>query len=163
VNDGPMGTEIERKFLVAAVPSPDLLGSGARLRQGYLALDGAVEVRLRTTGDTTVLTVKAGAGLERAEVEVPLPGGDADDLWPHAAARSLEKVRHRIALPGGLVAELDRYEGSLAGLATVEVELPSVEAAERFEPPPWFGRELTGEPGWSNAELAQHGAPGGPP
>lgn len=154
-----MGTEIERKFLVAAVPSPDELGPGVRLRQGYLALDEQVEVRMRTAGDATVLTIKAGKGLARTEVELPLAGGDASDLWPHATARSLEKVRHRLDLGAGLTAELDLYEGRLAGLATVEVELPSEEAAARFAPPPWFGREVTGEPGWSNADLARHGPP----
>ncbi len=43
-----------------------------------------------------------------------------------------------------MVAELDRYEGRLAGLAVVEVEFPDREAAERFVPPAWFGDELTG-------------------
>ena len=54
----------------------------------------------------------------------------------------------------------DRYEGALEGLVTVEVEFPTEEEAARFEPPGWFGRELTGEPGWSNAALARHGRPG---
>jgi adenylate cyclase len=154
-----MGTEIERKFLVAAIPSPEELGPGVRLRQGYLALDDQVEVRMRSAGDATLLTIKAGRGLTRTEVELPLDGASADVLWPHAAARSLEKVRHRIDLDAGLTAELDLYEDALAGLATVEVELPSEEAAAWFTPPPWFGREVTGEPGWSNADLASHGPP----
>ncbi len=154
-----MSTEIERKFLVEDVPPAPVLGPGARLRQGYLALDEQVEVRMRTAGGATVLTVKAGRGLQRTEVELPLPTGEAEDLWPHAEARSIDKVRHRVALPDGTVAEVDLYEGALAGLATVEVELPSLEAAAAFEPPPWFGREVTGEPGWSNAELARHGVP----
>lgn len=154
-----MGTEIERKFLVAAVPSPEALGPGVRLRQGYLALDEQVEVRMRTGDDATLLTIKAGRGLTRTEVELPLDGAAADDLWPHAAARSLEKVRYRLDLGHGLTAELDRYEGALAGLVTVEVELPTEDAAARFTAPAWFGRELTGEAGWSNAELARHGPP----
>lgn len=154
-----MGTEIERKFLVADVPSPDELGPGLRLRQGYLALDEQVEVRMRTAGDATLLTIKAGRGLARTEVELPLERAAASDLWPHAAARSLEKVRHRIDLGEGLTAELDLYEGALTGLTTVEVELPTEDAATRFAPPPWFGREVTGEPGWSNADLARHGPP----
>ncbi len=154
-----MGTEVERKFLVADVPAPDRLGPGARLRQGYLALDEQVEVRMRTAGDATVLTVKAGRGIARTEVEVPIDKAAAEDLWPHATARSLEKVRFRIDLGDGLTAELDLYEGPLAGLTTVEVELPSEGAAARFVPPPWFGREVTGEAGWSNAELARHGPP----
>lgn len=157
-----MGTEIERKFLVAAVPSPEALGPGVRLRQGYLALDEQVEVRMRTAGDATLLTIKAGRGLTRTEVELPLDDAAARDLWPHAAPRSLEKVRHRVDLDDGHTAELDLYEGALSGLATVEVELPSEDAAGRFAPPAWFGREVTGDPGWSNADLARHGPPASP-
>jgi CYTH domain-containing protein len=154
-----MASEIERKFLVAAVPSEAVLGPGRMLRQGYLAEEGAVEVRLRFADGEAVLTVKAGGGLTRTEVEVPLDAGAAEVLWPHTEGRRVEKVRHRVPLDDGAVAELDRYRGPLEGLVTVEVEFPTEGAAERFVPPAWFGRELTGEPGWSNAALARHGRP----
>lgn len=154
-----MAREIERKFLVVGEPDGDAVLGSKRLRQGYLAVDGAVEIRLRETDDITTMTVKAGRGLDRTEVEMQLDGADADDLWPHATPRSLEKVRSRVRLNGELTAELDLYEGGLAGLRVVEVEFPDLESAEAFAPPAWFGRELTGEPGWSNAELAAHGSP----
>jgi len=67
-HDEVVASEIERKFLVPAVPSSLELGSGARLRQGYLAIDGPVEVRIRRTDDAASFTVKAGAGLSRTEV-----------------------------------------------------------------------------------------------
>jgi CYTH domain-containing protein len=148
--------EIERKFLVAEVP--DEVGEGAPLRQAYVAVDGGVEVRVRSDGTGHVLTVKGGRGLERAEVEVVLDAAAFAELWALAGDRHLEKTRHRIAL-GELTAELDLYAGGLAGLAVVEVEFPNRMAAEAFDPPAWFGRELTGRPGWSNAELATAGAP----
>ena len=154
-----MAREVERKFLVAAAPEPDAILGHTRLRQGYLAVDGGVEVRLRAADGATTLTVKAGAGLSRTEVEVRLDRSAADELWPHSAARSLRKVRSRVSLPDGLVAELDVYEGALAGLQTVEVEFPDAESAAAFSPPAWFGRELTGEPGWANAQLASEGSP----
>jgi CYTH domain-containing protein len=59
------------------------------------------------------------------------------------------------------VAEVDLFDGDLDGLAVVEVEFPDAGAAAAFEPPPWFGRELTGEGGWSNADLARFGRPPG--
>ena len=158
-HDGPMVSEIERKFLVPEAPEPAGLGLGARLRQGYLAVDGAVEVRLRLTDGAATLTVKAGTGLHRTEVEVPLDPAEADELWPHTEARRVEKVRHRVPLSGPLVAEVDLYEGDLAGLCTVEVELPSEAAAISFTPPSWFGEELTGQKAWSNAALALDGRP----
>jgi CYTH domain-containing protein len=156
---GGMASEIERKFLAASMPDEQELAPGRRLRQGYLAEEGVVEVRLRWTGDATTLTVKAGSGLHRTEVDVPIDPGEAEALWPHTDGRRLEKVRHEVALADGVVAELDRYEGDLEGLVTVEVEFPSEAEAARFDPPDWFGRELTGEPGWSNAALARHGRP----
>ena len=39
--------EVERKFLVAAVPPGIAWDDALDLRQGYLALDGDTEVRLR--------------------------------------------------------------------------------------------------------------------
>jgi adenylate cyclase len=154
-----MAREIERKFLVAGEPEHESVLGSKSLRQGYLAVDGAVEIRLRETDGATTMTVKAGKGLSRTEVELRLDTDDAADLWPHAEPRSLTKVRARVQLGGDLIAELDVYEGGLTGLRTVEVEFADPETAEAFSPPTWFGRELTGEAGWSNAELAAHGSP----
>jgi CYTH domain-containing protein len=149
--------EIERKFRVARTPGG--LGDGARLRQAYVAVDGGVEVRVRSDGAAHVLTVKSGAGLERGEVEVPVGAAEFDELWAMAGDHHLEKTRHRIDL-GGLTAELDLYGGALAGLAVVEVEFPTRAEAEAFAPPDWFGDEVTGDPAWSNAALARGGRPG---
>jgi adenylate cyclase len=154
-----MASEIERKFLVPAVPSSLELGSGARLAQGYLAIDGAVEVRLRRSDDAAVVTVKAGTGLTRTEVELAVTAAEAEELWPSTEGRRIEKVRFRVPLATGEVLELDVYEGPLAGLVTAEVEFPSAEAAAAFAAPDWCARDLTGEPGWSNASLAVRGRP----
>ena len=148
--------EVERKFRVASVP--DDVGAGAALRQGYLAIDGDVEVRVRDEDGACTLTVKGGAGLERAEVETAIDADQFAELWPLAGDRTIEKVRHRLPL-GDVTAELDLYHGRLDGLAVVEVEFPDRGAAESFSPPSWFGEELTGRKGWSNASLARHGAP----
>lgn len=154
-----MAEEIERKFLVPdAVVVPES-GGGQRLRQGYVAIDGTVTVRLRLGDGPPRLTVKAGSGLTRIEVEVAVSDTDADALWPTTAGRRIDKTRHRLPLGHGAIAELDVYEGELAGLRTVEVEFPDAATAEAFVAPPWFGQELTGRPGWSNAELALRGIP----
>ena len=157
-HDGAMGTEIERKFRVDQVPDIDA-DHGDRLRQGYVAVDGAAEVRIRIAGSGATLTVKSGSGLSRTEVEIAVDEDQAVALWSLSEGRRVEKTRHRLPLDGGLVAELDRYEDALAGLCTVEVEFPTEAAAHAFAPPAWFGEELTGHQGWSNAALAVHGIP----
>lgn len=65
------GREIERKFLVSALP--DDRGPGTRILQGYLPLASeGTELRVRRKGDETLLTVKRGRGLDRGEQEVAI-------------------------------------------------------------------------------------------
>ena len=154
-----MTREIERKFLVAAVPDSVELGPGDDVRQGYLAVDGDVEVRIRRTALGAVVTIKGGAGLSRTEVELPVGEEDADALWEHTKGRRIEKLRHRVLLVGGTLAEVDVFAGALAGLCVAEVEFSDEDVALAFIPPDWFARELTGVPGWSNSALAVHGTP----
>lgn len=153
--------EIERKFILAEAPNAQRLGPGVHIRQGYLAEEGTVEVRIRITPANATLTVKAGTGLSRTEVDVAISIEQANALWPHTARGRIVKTRHRVMLddPLGHVAEVDVYGGALAGLCVTEVEFSSETDAAAFAPPVWFGREVTGEPGWSNAALARHGRP----
>ena len=148
-----MAVEIERKFTVASLSGLHL-GAGTAIRQGYLAEEGDVEVRVRITPERAALTVKAGVGLRRTEVERELDIDEAEALWPHTEGRRLEKVRYRVAL-AEVVAEVDVYGGALDGLVVVEVEFGSEDAAAAFVPPPWFGEEVTALGGWKNADLAR--------
>lgn len=166
--------EIERKFILPDVPTAERLGPGTHIRQGYLAEDDPVEVRVRITDVAAKLTVKAGTGLSRTEVDITISAEDAEALWPHTVGRRVDKIRHRVTLDAGPdatrdatsdagaaqhVAEVDIYSGTLAGLRVAEVEFSSETDAESFDPPDWFGPELTGDPRWSNAALARQGRP----
>ena len=162
----PQRREIERKFLVPVLPAGLLAAHPAEpFVQGYLTAgeEGApAEVRVRRRGDrAAVLTVKsAGGGVSRVEVELPLTTEDFAALWPLTAGRRLEKTRHRVPGPApGLVIEVDVYAGTLAGLVVAEVEFPDLAAAARFQPPPWFGREVTDDAAFRNAALARAGRP----
>ncbi len=156
-----MSVEVERAFVAPHPPARANLGAGRRMRQGYVAREAEVEVRLRITEDDARLTVKAGRGLVRTEVELPLDAGQADALWDHTAGRRLVKTRYRVPV-GDHTAEVDIYEEDLAGLCRIEVEFASAAAAGAFQPPDWFGVEVTDDPRWSNASLARHGRPDGP-
>jgi len=157
---GFVTTEIERKFILSTDPPPGHT-PGVHLRQGYLAEQDGVEVRIRIAGADATLTVKAGTGVSRTEVEVAVSVEQAEALWPYTVGRRIDKTRSRVVLddPLGVVAEVDVYAGALTGLCVVEVEFNSESDAAAFDPPAWFGRELTGQPGWSNASLARNGRP----
>jgi adenylate cyclase len=155
-----MADEIERKFLLDRLPAEIRRAPAVKLRQGYLALDGDTEVRVRLEDGDAVLTVKHGAGRTRVEVELELSDEQAEALWPVGEGRRVEKSRRRVQ-HGELVIEVDEYVGELAGLLVAEVEFPDAGAAERFEPPAWFGREVTGESAYKNQSLACHGRPTG--
>lgn len=150
-------TEIERAFQVRSVPTT--LGPGTPIEQHYIAIDVDVTVRVRRAGAAHWLTVKGGRGRERTEVEMPIDAAQFDVLAALSGGRSIEKQRHHIELDDGLVAEFDRFGGTLAGLDLVEVEFANREEADSFRAPDWFGAELTDVAGWSNAELATIGRP----
>jgi adenylate cyclase len=148
--------EIERRFLVAA--TPDALPTPRRIEQAYLTTE-PIAVRVRRVDDQHILTIKGGSGLERLEIERDLDADEFQALWDVGTELRISKRRYRIDLADGAVAELDLYDGDLSGRSIVEVEFPSVEAAERFDPPGWFGTEVTNDVRYSNAELARSGWP----
>ncbi len=147
--------ERERTFLVGEHPS--LNGSGCCIRQGYIAIDRRVAVRVREQSEIgATLTIKAGAGASRTEIEWPIEQAQFDALWPLAEGRRVEKTRHRVPV-GEHVAEVDVFAGSLDGLWLIDVEFASDEALAAFDPPAWFGPEVTDDLRYSNAHLAVYG------
>ncbi len=152
-----MSIETERKFLIDALPEFGL-PDPKRIEQGYLVTHAgphALEVRVRKIDkESAVLTVKAGAGLSRPEIEVTIDSAAADALWPFTEGCRIMKRRFALYLPDGNRVDLDIYEGKHAGLMTAETEFASETEAAKFQPPQWFGREITGDPTFSNAALA---------
>jgi adenylate cyclase len=151
------GHEIERKFLVSAIP--DIRGPGTRILQGYLPLASEdTELRVRRKGDDTVLTVKRGHGLDRGEQEVAISAEVFETLWPLTEGRRIEKTRYELP-HGDATIELDEFGGELEGLLVAEVEFDSLRASELFEEPEWLGREVTSDPAYANRMLAERGRP----
>jgi CYTH domain-containing protein len=127
--------------------------------QGYLAIDSnGAEVRLRKIGDRCYETHKSAGRLQRRELEIELNRDQFDTLWPGTEGRRIEKIRYRID-EGGQKIELNLFRGDLEGLVLAEVEFPSREKSEEFEPPNWFGEEVTEDSRYKNQNLAQKGAP----
>jgi adenylate cyclase len=153
-----MGIEIERKFLVLSDAWQAAVTGSALLRQGYLSSNAKATVRVRTKDDASaVITLKGQVkGLVRAEYEYAIPIDDARELLAMAAPHVIEKRRHLVPF-GGLVWEVDVFEGRLAGLVLAEVELDS--ASQSVTLPDWVGTEVSLDARYNNASLARDGVP----
>jgi len=153
-----MAIELERKFLVTSESwRRQAQGPGQRYRQGYLAKgDSTVRVRIRGNCETATLTIKSRRrGIMRLEFEYAIPVVDAETLLRKLAPRSLvEKTRYKMRYRG-YAWSIDEFNGRHAGLVLAEIELPHPCAL--FDVPDWVGREVTGEPEYSNSQLADLG------
>jgi CYTH domain-containing protein/CHAD domain-containing protein len=154
-----MATEIERKFLLDEPPGQLEGRAGKRIEQGYVTAGESIEVRLRKVEDRRLLTAKLGYGESRFETEVALGINQFDALWPLTEPRRLRKTRYLVPLDDGLEAEVDVYEGTLAGLVVAEVEFESAPQSREFRPPAWLGEEVTGDRRYANQSLALDGDP----
>lgn len=152
-----MGTEIERKFLVATQSWRDDVRESAALAQGYMQSPDAA-LRIRVRDDAGIFTIKGKTvGVTRGEWEWPIPVADARDLLEQfCGGRTLEKTRHHVDV-GDHEWVVDEFHGDLEGLVVAEIELDSED--EAFEIPSWAGAEVSDDPRYFNINLVRDGAP----
>lgn len=149
--------EIERKYLLRAMPDVARAAPRAEIEQGYLPGERLVE-RVRRVrdadGERWYRTVKLGAGVERVEVEEPTPRALGRALWRLTAGRRVRKRRHLVP-EGALTWEIDDFRDRRLVLA--EVELPAADTPVPI--PDWLAavlvREVTDEGAYTNARLAR--------
>lgn len=150
-------TEIERKWLLSALPPQTLRVQPADLWQGYLPGEALVErIRQETSDGTTrwMRTVKLGRGISRIEVEEETTPELGQALFALTAGRRVTKRRYAIP-DGALTWEIDEFTDRELVLA--ELELPS-EDTEIHIPAwlaPWVVREVTGDSEFTNWQLAR--------
>lgn len=149
---GPMGQEIERKFLVASDEWRRNVRASRRIVQGYLTRDPERAVRVRMAGDEAFVTIKGRThGISRVEFEYPIPAADARHLLDELCLKPLvAKTRHEVE-HAGMVWEVDEFESPRAGLTLAELELD--EADQSYERPGWLGREVSGDPHYFNQNM----------
>jgi len=148
--------EIERKFLVDSLPSLEDCRS-EKITQAYISTDPVI--RIRQMGNQYFLTVKSHGHIMREEFEMPITKEQFYSLWEKIEVSPIEKIRYFIPIEQDLTAELDLYEGHLEGLSTVEVEFSSLDAADAFTPPSWFGNDISLDNRYKNNNLAHYGIP----
>ena len=147
--------EIERKFLVKKIP--DNLDTYERIDmiQGYL--NTAPVVRVRKENDDYVLTYKGSGLLSHSEYNLPLNKESFEHLLKKCDGIIISKSRYKIPIENGLIAELDIFKGDLDSLKLVEVEFGSVEEANNFIPPEWFGEDVTTDGRYHNSYISKYG------
>ena len=147
--------EIERKFLVKELPSNLKECDSRPIEQGYLAAErDGTQVRLRKAGTRHTLAVKRGRGRDRQEWEIDLIPEQFNELWSGTEGRRLRKTRYDVPY-GDHIIEVDVYEGRNKGLVVAEVEFDDDQQCERFTPPGWLGKEVSGKSHYSNVKLAR--------
>jgi len=148
------GMEIERKFLLRQVPKGFYYSRTEHILQGYFVKnEHAVRVR-NVNNESFFVTEKFGEGIMREEYEKAIGKEEYAELMKNVGERVVQKSRTYVALENGLMAEVDVYHGKNKGLSTVEVEFESLEQANAFVPPSWFGREITHDENFKNQNLS---------
>lgn len=143
--------EIERKFVLKELP--ELSGYQFHvMEQGYLNTDPVV--RVRKEDDTYYLTYKGKGMLEREEYNLSLNREAYEHLVKKADGVIIRKKRYLIPYEKYLI-ELDLFDAPYEGLRIAEVEFSSKEEAEGFQPPSWFGREVTYDSRYHNSTLSK--------
>ena len=101
------------------------------------------------------LTYKSKGLLAREEYNLPLTKEAYEHLKLKADGIVISKVRYVIPEKDGLSIELDVFKAPYEGLLLAEVEFPNEEAAHAYQPPKWFGEDVTYSSEYHNSTLSK--------
>jgi CYTH domain-containing protein len=153
-----MAIEIERKYLLRALPRMPRVTDVLEIEQGYLPGEKLVErLRRQTSRDGLVRcfrTIKTGMGVERVEIEEETDARVFDHLWLLTEGRRVRKRRY-LAPDGSDLWEIDEFTDRSLVLAELEL----VHASQAVRVPEWLApvlvRDVTDEPEYTNFSLAR--------
>lgn len=145
--------EIERKYLIPALPENITDFPCRIIEQGYLNTDPVI--RIRRDNESYELTCKSKGFMSRQEYNLPLTEEAYRHLLPKIDGRLIRKHRYMIPLKEGLMIELDIFDGDLSPLILAEVEFPDEASALSFSPPEWFGKDVTFSGEYHNSNLSK--------
>ena len=145
--------EIERKYLVKTLPDHLEQYPCRQIEQGYLSTNPVV--RIRRSNDRYILTYKGKGLMVREEYNLPLTKESYEHMRPKADGILISKTRYLIPEKDGLTIELDVFDAPYEGLYLAEVEFSSEEQALSYNPPVWFGEDVTNSGKYHNSRLSQ--------
>jgi CYTH domain-containing protein len=150
--------EIERKYLLRALPERVLTADSLEIDQGYIPGVRINERIRRTRGADGVRyyrTMKLGTGMDRLELEDETTEQFFQATWPLTRGARVWKRRYLVP-EGELVWEIDEFLDR-SGLWLAEVELDHVDQVVTI--PDWLApvvvREVTFEKEYTNPALAR--------
>lgn len=144
--------EIERKFLLNTIPENLYTYPCHHIEQGYLCT-GPV-VRIRKQDDDYYLTYKGKGKMAREEYNLPLNAASYAHLREKIDGILITKTRYLVPIHDGLTAEVDVFEQPHRGLHLAEVEFASIEQANTFVAPEWFGEDVTQDGRYHNSYMS---------
>lgn len=142
--------EIERKFLVGALPNLDGIRR-SEIKQGYVSF--SPEIRVRQLDNKYYRTEKGEGMVVREENEWEIDKETAEKMFKEVKTNLIEKTRYYIPYNKYTI-ELDIYKGIFKGLIVAEVEFDSLEEANNFTPPDWFLEDISEKREYRNKILA---------
>ena len=147
--------EIERKYLIDEKNLPADLEScrSVLIEQGYLCRKPVI--RIRRQDDDYILTYKSGGLMAREEYNLPLGAEGYAHLKEKIDGKLISKRRYLIPMENGLTIELDVFDVPYEGFYLAEVEFSSEEQALSYNPPAWFGEDVTNSGKYHNSRLSQ--------
>ena len=93
--------------------------------------------------------------MTREEYNLPLTKESYEHMRPKADGILISKTRYLIPEKDGLTIELDVFDAPYEGLYLAEVEFSSEEQALSYNPPVWFGKDVTNSGKYHNSHLSQ--------
>jgi adenylate cyclase len=151
--------EIERKYLLRALPSRVRDARVLEIDQGYLP-GTRINERVRRARESGIVvkyyrTIKAGQGIDRLEVEEETTELFFTTVWPLTRGARIHKRRYLVP-EGDFVWEIDEFlDRDRLWLAEVEL----TRADQPVEIPLWLrddvDREVTDDPRYTNHALAR--------
>jgi len=150
--------EIERKFLIRTIPFTLIDYIPIFIKQGYIFVSESEEIRIRSFNKVYLMTIKIGKGLKRHEFEVAINKDQYSSLWTLTKGKRIYKSRYELKVNECRIF-IDVFKKNLKKTTIVEVEFDNIKKAREFQPPDWFGKEITDSPGYYNKNLAVNGDP----
>lgn len=142
-------TEIERKFLIGSFPTDLPLKEEFQVYQAYLSIDPEVRIRRNEKDgkDTAYyLAIKSSGEMVRKEIEIPISKEHFYALAEMVTQPFITKDFRIYQLPNDLLLECSHVDkGCDTEFMYAEIEFPSVQDAENFQPLPNFTADVTND------------------